>query len=88
MNSINCKWINKADQHQIAGNLTNSDGITVSVLLPRFVVDKLLTITESNVRIYVRPRGEDEVDIATTKKHICNKCNKELASRAFSLTTP
>ena len=77
------EWINKADQHQIAENLTNYDGITISVLLPPFIVDKLLMITKSDVGIYVRPRGEDEVDIATPKKHICNNCNKELALRAF-----
>ena len=65
------EWVNKADkQRQIAGNLTNSEGITVSVLLPKFVVDRLLAITESNVKIYVKPRGEDNVDIAIMKKHM------------------
>ena len=77
------EWVNTADKQQIAGNLTDSEGITVSVLLPKFVVDRLLTITESNVRIYVKPKGEDKVDIATTKKYLCKDCNKEFASRTF-----
>ena len=62
------EWINNADQ-QIAGNLTNVDGITVSVLLPQFVVDKLLAIIENNIRIYVMPHGEDHVDIAAIKRN-------------------
>ena len=77
------EWVNTADKLQIAGNLTDSEGTTVSVLLPKFVVDRLVAIPESNVRIYVKPKGEDKVNIATTKKHLCKKCNKELASRTF-----
>ena len=53
------EWVNTADKLQIAGNLTDSEGTTVSVLLPKFVVDRLLALTESNVRIYVKPKGED-----------------------------
>ena len=78
------EWVNKADkQRHIAGNLTDSDGITVSVLLPKFVVDRLLEIPESNVKIYVKPIGEDNVDIAILEKHLCKYCNKELNSRIF-----
>ena len=78
------EWVNKADrQRQIAGNLTDSDGNTVSVLLPKSVVDKLLEIPESNVKIYVKPIGEDNVDIAILEKHLCKYCNKELNSRIF-----
>ena len=78
------EWVNKADkQRQIAGNLTDSDGNTVSVLLPKFVVDRLLEIPESNVKIYVKPTGEDNVDIAILEKHLCKYCNKELKSRIF-----
>ena len=63
--------------------MTNTDGIIVSVLLPQFVVDKLLTFTENNVRIYVRPKGQNQVDIAAANKYICNNCEKELASRKY-----
>ena len=77
------EWVNTADKLQIAGNLTDSEGTTVSVLLPKFVVDRLLAITESNVRIYVKPKGEDKVDIAILEKHLCKDCNKEFASRTF-----
>ena len=78
------EWVNKADrQRQIAGNLTDSDGNTVSVLLPKSVVDKLLEIPESNVKIYVKPIGEDNVDIAILEKHLCKYCNKELSSHIF-----
>ena len=76
------EWVNRAD-HQIVVNMTNVDGIIVSVLLPQFVVDKLLTFTENNVRIYVRPTGQNQVDIAAAKKYICNNCEKELASRKY-----
>ena len=80
------EWVNKADrQRQIAGNLTDSDGNTVSVLLPKSVVDKLLEIPESNVKIYVKPIGEDNVDIAILEKHLCKYCNKELNSRIICL---
>ena len=76
------EWVNRADGG-IVGNLTNVDGITVSVLLPQFVVDKILMITDTDVKIYIRPRGEDQVDIATRKKYKCKNCQKELASRKF-----
>ena len=78
------EWVNSADHQQIVGNLTNVDGITISVFLPRFVVDKLLTITEKDIRIYVRPTGQNKVDIATPKKHLCKTCKKELTSRKYS----
>ena len=76
------EWVNRTD-HQIVGNLTSADGIIVSVLVPQFVVDKLLSFAENNVRIYVRPKGEDQVDIAAAKKHVCKTCKKELASRKY-----
>ena len=50
---------------QIAASLTNRNGITVTTLLPEFVVDKLLSITESLALTYLRPKGEDQVDIVT-----------------------
>ena len=43
----------------------------------------LLSFTEDDVRIYVRPKGEDQVDIAAAKKYICNNCEKEMASRKY-----
>ena len=76
------EWVNSTDAG-VAGNLTNADGITVSVLLPKFVVDKILAITDTDVKIYLRPKGEDLVDIATQKKHICKNCRKEVICRKF-----
>ena len=76
------EWVNRSDAG-VAGNLTNADGITISVLLPKFVVDKILAITDKDVKIYIRPKGEDLVDIATQKKHICKNCKKELICRKF-----
>ena len=76
------EWVN-AEGEQIAANLTSRDGVTKSVLLPKFVVDRLLAITESDIIVYVRPQGEDQVDIVTPKKHTCKNCGKEMASRGY-----
>ena len=77
------EWVNRTADGGVAGNFTNGDRITVSVMLPGFVVDKILAVTGTDVKIFIRPKGEDQVDIATQKKYICKNCRKELACRKF-----
>ena len=76
------QWANRVDQ-QITGNLINRDGVISTVLLPRLVIDNLLSITEKDVDIYLRPNGIDQADIAVIKKNICKKCDKELFSHNY-----
>ena len=63
------KRVNAVDDKQLSGNFTNTDGISISRLLPQFVLDKLLELTETNVNIYIRSR-RDHVDIATTTRDV------------------
>ena len=61
------------------GKLINSDGIGVSAHLPESVMKKLLSITDRNVALYLKPYGED-VRIATVRRRVCPECDKDFAS--------
>ena len=63
-------------------NLSNSDGVTISTVTPNVVMEKLLSLSETDVTIYVRLNGEEEqVDIVTLKKQVCTTCKKSFNSR-------
>ena len=61
------------------GKLVNSDGIGVSVQLPESVMKKLLSITDRNVTLYLKPYGE-VVRIATVRRRVCPECDEGFAS--------
>ena len=72
------EWFNTTN-HQIAGNLMNKDGIIFTVILPTLVVDKLLSITEKDVDIYLRRDSTNQVDIVALKKNSGNNREKVLS---------
>ena len=65
---------------RVVVDLTSYDGVTTPIVLPEFVIKKLLLLNERNVTLYARPSGEDRVDIVTMKKHVCKNCKRELTS--------
>ena len=72
------------DDEQVSGNFTNADGVTISVLIPQIVHDKLVALTEPNVNIYIKSKWRgDQVDIATITKDVCKNCSKELSSHNY-----
>ena len=75
--------INVVDDKPTSGNFMNVDRIIIFVLLPQFVLDKLVALTETNVNIYIRSRGDEQVDIATMAKVVCKNCSKELSSQNY-----
>lgn len=76
--------INVVDDKPTSGNFMNADRIIIFVLLPQFVLDKLVALTETNVNIYIRStRGGEQVDIATIAKVVCKNCSKELSTQNY-----
>ena len=74
-------WVYGGDKGKVVGNLEDCTGNIISTLLPRFVVDRLLRISnEPGTNTFIRPMGGEEVDIAVAKKLVCKKCEKELSS--------
>ena len=70
-------------KHRVVGTLTGPRGNVLSVFLPMFVINQLLARDETNVKVYIRPKGDDKVDIATIKKTVCRDCKKEFSSRNY-----
>ena len=63
--------VNVINDRQISANFTNADGITISVLLPQFVLDRLISLNETNVDIYIKSKGKEQVDITSMPKEKC-----------------
>ena len=76
------QWVNPHGS-DVIGNMLAQDGTSVSVKLPRSVVEKLLTISEDEStggRMYIRKKDGDQADIVTLKRYLCNVCKKELTT--------
>ena len=64
-------------------NLSNSDGVTISTVIPAVVMEKISPLSETDVIIYLRLTGKEDwqVDIATVKKYVCAACKTSFHSR-------
>ena len=68
------------DEYQIVAELSNRDGVYQSVILPKFVIDKLLEL-EQSVMVYLRlMENDDQVSLVAVKKYACANCNIDLSS--------
>ena len=69
---------------KVIGNLEDGTGSIISTWLPRFVLKRLLEITtKPGTNTFIRPMGDEEVDIAVAAKLACTKCKKEFTSPTY-----
>jgi len=77
-------WVYARGNGKVIGNLEDGAGSIISTWLPRFVVKRLLEITtEPGTNTFIRPMGDEEVDIAVAAKLACKKCKKEFTSPTY-----
>ena len=77
-------WVYARGNGKVIGNLEDGTGSIISTWLPRFVVKRLLEITtKPGTNTFIRPMGDEEVDIAVAAKLACTKCKKEFTSPTY-----
>ena len=69
------------NDQKIGADLSSRDGVCQSVILPEFVIEKLLELTQQFGTVYLRPIGDcEQVSIVAVKTHICINCNTDFST--------
>ena len=79
--------LSSRDDNAVVGKLENREGISFNIVLPNFVVAKLLSFDIRNSSlplptIYIKPATSlDEISLVTVAKWTCKKCAATLNSK-------
>ena len=67
----------------VVGRMTDEYNNKISVYLPQFFLDRLLSQDEkTNIKVYLRRgKASEEVDIVTIEKSTCEHCGRDFSTR-------
>ena len=68
---------------RVIGTLTDRYNGELSVFLPTFLLKRIISRKERNIKLFVRRGDGEEADVVTCKKSTCKNCKRDFSSENY-----